>query len=64
VNWKNIVLPSSYKHVESNTKIGENTTYLNRQYNHEDHELGTGLFLEKRVMSAVKTVECDSDRMS
>jgi hypothetical protein len=30
----------------------------------EKHELGTGYFLHKRFVSAVKDVECINDRMS
>jgi hypothetical protein len=31
---------------------------------YENHELGTGVFVHKRIISAVKRVECISDRMS
>jgi hypothetical protein len=30
----------------------------------DNHELDTGFFVHKRIMSAVKTVECVNDRMS
>jgi hypothetical protein len=30
----------------------------------ENHKLGTGIFVHKRIISAVKRVECVSDRMS
>jgi hypothetical protein len=30
----------------------------------ENHELGAGLFVHKRIISAIKRVECVSDRMS
>jgi exonuclease III len=30
----------------------------------EDHQLGAGFFVHKRIISAVRRVECVSDRMS
>jgi hypothetical protein len=46
----------------SGTKLaGEYTFfYIKRSVN---HELGTGLFVQKRIMSGVKTVECVSNRI-
>jgi hypothetical protein len=41
---------------------GEYTFYY-RKWN-ENHELGTGFFVHKRIISAVKSVECVSDWMS
>jgi hypothetical protein len=34
------------------------------QKGNKSHKLGTGSFLHKRILSAVKTVESASDRMS
>jgi hypothetical protein len=41
----------------------ENTHFVNGQGN-ENHELGTGFFVHKRIISAATRVEFVSDRMS
>jgi hypothetical protein len=42
--------------------VGEYTFFYSKE--NENHELGTGLFVEKIIISAVKRVEFVSDRMS
>jgi hypothetical protein len=45
------------------TEQAEEYTFLYGQGN-EDHQLGTGFFVLKRIISAVRRVEFISDRMS
>jgi hypothetical protein len=46
-----------------NEPVGEYTFFYGKSEN-ENHELGTGFFVHKRIISAVKMVEFVSDRMS
>jgi hypothetical protein len=43
-------------------RAGENIFFYGK--GHENHESGTGFFVHKRIISAVKRVEFVSDRMS
>jgi hypothetical protein len=45
------------------TERAENYTFFYGAWN-EDHQLRTGLFVHKRIISAVRRVEFVSDRMS
>jgi hypothetical protein len=45
------------------TQLGGEYTFLFGKGN-ENHELGTGIFVHKKIISAVKRVEFVSDRMS
>jgi hypothetical protein len=40
------------------------STHFSMERGNENHELGTGFFVHKRIISAVKRVELISDRMS
>jgi hypothetical protein len=42
----------------------QGNTQFSKERGNENHELGTGFFVHKRIVSAVKRVEFVSDRMS
>jgi hypothetical protein len=42
--------------------VGEHTFFYGK--GNENHELGAGIFVHKRIITAVKRVEYVSDRMS
>jgi hypothetical protein len=48
---------------KGSTERAEDYTFFYGAGN-EDHQLGTGLFVHKRIVSAVRRVEFVSDRMS
>jgi hypothetical protein len=48
---------------QGGTERTEDYTFFNGAGN-DDHPLGTGFFVHKRIMSAVRRVEFVSDRMS
>jgi hypothetical protein len=49
--------------VKGSTERAANYTFFYGAGN-EDHQLGTGCFVHKRIISTVRTVEFVSDRMS
>jgi hypothetical protein len=48
---------------EGGTERAEDYTFFYGKGN-EDHQFGTGLFVHKRIISAVRRIESVSDRMS
>ena len=43
-------------------RAGDYVLYLGRKNN--NHQLGTGLYVQNRIVSAVKRVESDGEKMS